>query len=160
MSGKKKEAPKKKRGRPTAYKPEYAKIAYRCCLLGDTNEILAKRFGVSKSSITKWISENKEFSTALKKGRELADQHVTESLYKRAVGYSHPDLHISTYLGKVTKTKIMKHYPPDVAAAFIWLKNRRPDQWKEKPEHGADGENKPLPVSVTIVAKDASIKKT
>ena len=28
----------------------------------------------------------------------------------------------------------VEHFRPDVAAAYIWLKNRRPHQWREKSE--------------------------
>jgi hypothetical protein len=35
---------------------------------------------------------------------------------------------------------VKKHVPPDVAAAFIWLKNRRPAEWKDRHEvTGKDG---------------------
>jgi hypothetical protein len=27
-----------------------------------------------------------------------------------------------------------KHYPPDTAAAIIWLKNRQPERWRDKIE--------------------------
>lgn len=59
---------------------------------------------------------------------------VAESLYKRALGYSHPDVHISNFQGMITVTDIVKHYPPDTGAAFIWLKNRQPHKWKDKVE--------------------------
>lgn len=41
-------------------------------------------------------------------------------------------MHISNYQGDVTITPIVKHYPPDTAAAFIWLKNRA--GWRDKQE--------------------------
>ena len=31
------------------------------------------------------------------------------------------------------ETVIVKQIPPDVGAIAIWLKNRRPDKWKDKP---------------------------
>ncbi len=67
-------------------------------------------------------------------GKEAPDNRVERSLYNRAVGYSHPDVHVSNFQGQVTLTPITKHYPPDVAAAFIWLKNRRPDLWRDRQE--------------------------
>ena len=41
-------------------------------------------------------------------------------------------MHISAYEGEVIITDITKHYPPDTAAAFIWLKNRQ--GWRDKQE--------------------------
>lgn len=46
---------------------------------------------------------------------------VYHALYKRAIGYSHPDVHISNYQGDITKTDIIKVYPPDPAAAKEFL---------------------------------------
>ena len=35
---------------------------------------------------------------------------------------------------KIVKTPIRKRYPPDVVACIFWLKNRRPDIWRDKRE--------------------------
>jgi len=121
-----------KMGRPTLYKPEYCEQASRACMLGLTNEQLAKMFGISIKTIEKWIKEKPEFIGAIKKGRIIADQDVAISLYKRATGYSHKDVDIKAIKGKIVITNLIKYYPPDTAAAFIWLKNRRPDLWRDR----------------------------
>jgi hypothetical protein len=39
--------------------------------------------------------------------------------------------------------------PPDTAAAFIWLKNRRPGSWRDKHEQEITGKDgKPLTVKI------------
>jgi hypothetical protein len=58
--------------------------------------------------------------------------NVADSLYKRATGYEHDEVHISSYQGEITKTGIVKHYAPDTAAIMAWLNNRRPDQFRSK----------------------------
>lgn len=116
--------------RPTKHKKEYNDLAYKYCLLGATNPILADYFGVVKSTIDLWIKEIPSFSGAVKKGRHVADAEIAHSLYHRAKGYEHEDVHISNYQGDITQTNIIKHYPPDTAAAFIWLKNRA--NWQDK----------------------------
>ena len=153
---KKAPAQKKKRGRPTDYKPEFCEQASRGCMLGSTNEALGTLLGVKVTTIKRWMQIYPDFKAAIKKGREIADQDVAISLYKRAVGYSHPDVHISNYLGEVTITKIVKHYPPDTAAAFIWLKNRRPDLWRDKITERGEGDENPAPIAVTVIVQDAS----
>jgi len=129
-------------GRPTKYRKEYAEQAYRLCLLGATNEFLAESFGVTLSTIGKWLSEKEEFSDAVKNGREVADAKVGEALFQRATGYEHPDTHISNYQGDITETPITKHYPPDPVSMIFWLKNRRPDLWRDKSQvdHGVTDE--------------------
>lgn len=121
-------------GRPTKYREEYANQAYKLCLLGYTNAELADFYNIAISTITEWMNKQPEFSSAIKRGRDIADAEVVESLYLRARGYSHPDVHVSNFMGKITVTEITKHYPPDTAAAFIWLKNRHPEKWRDKVE--------------------------
>lgn len=126
---KKKSVKSKKNGRPSKFKPEYEEQAYKLCLLGATDEEMADFFGVTEKTINNW-KRRKRFLQSIKRGKIKADANVAESLYKRACGYEHPDVHISNYQGFITVTDITKHYPPDTAACFIWLKNRA--GWKDK----------------------------
>lgn len=119
--------------RPTKYKPAYNKQAYKMCLLSATDKQMADFFEVSEVTINAWKKEYPEFLKSLKKGKIKADADVAESLYKRACGYSHSEDKIFCNTdGDVTTVKTVKHYPPDTAAAFIWLKNRA--GWRDKQE--------------------------
>lgn len=119
-----------KRGRKTKYRKEYDKQVYKLCLLNATDAQIADYFGVSESTLNLWKLKHKAFSESIKDGKIRADTEVAESLHARAIGYSHPDVHISNYQGDITITEVTKHYPPDTAAAFIWLKNRQ--GWTDK----------------------------
>jgi len=136
-----------KTGRKTDYKQSYNRQAYKLCLLGAKDKDLADFFECAESTINKWKLDFPKFSESIKKGKTPADANVAESLYKRACGYSHPDVHISNYQGEITETKITKHYPPDTAAAFIWLKNRA--GWKDKQEQVLSGQIQLLPPKIT-----------
>ena len=124
----------RKKGRPSDYKPEFAVQALKLCRLGATDMELAEFFGCSVPTLHRWRAEHEDFRKSIKLGKSEPDDRVERSLYQRAVGYSHPDVHVSNFQGAVTLTPIVKHYPPDVAAAFIWLKNRRPELWRDKQE--------------------------
>lgn len=124
----------KRAGRPTLFKPEYAEQAEKLCKLGATDGELADFFGVAESTINLWKLEHPKFSESIKSGKVKADSDVVESLYKRAMGYEHPEVHVSNYQGEVTLTPLTKRYPPDPTAAIFWLKNRRPEQWRDKTE--------------------------
>jgi len=137
-------------GRPTEYVKKYDRMAYRHCLLGATDKDLAELFEVSEQTINAWKHEHPIFLESIKKGKVEADQAVTVSLYKRATGYSHPDTHISNYLGVVTKTAIRKHYPPDTTACIFWLKNRQKANWRDKIDHEVTGKDGG-PVEVKVV---------
>lgn len=131
--------PKKKRGRPSLYKPEYAKQAKELALLGLIDEEMAGVFGISVSKFNEWKKQHPEFMESLKEGKVIADAKVSQALFHRACGYFHDDVHISNYQGQITITPITKHYPPDTAAAFIWLKNRQGKLWKDKTDDASKG---------------------
>lgn len=119
-------------GRPTKYKPEYAEMAYKICLLGADDKRLAGIFGVTVSTIALWKKEHEKFSDALKEGKARADAEVASSLYHRARGYSCPEDKVLSKDGVHTETvRIIKHYPPDPTAAIFWLKNRQAEHWRD-----------------------------
>lgn len=117
-------------GRPTMYQDEYSEQAYKLCLLGATDAEMADFFDVGEATINRWKISQPEFRESIKRGKAVADAAVAESLYLRARGYSHPDVHITNYQGDITVTDIVKYYPPDTRAAAIWLNNRQPKKWR------------------------------
>lgn len=132
--------------RPSAYRPEYAEQARKLCLLGAIDKDLAEFFGVSETTINNWKVAQPEFLESLKAGKVKADATVAQSLYRRAVGYAHPAVKILTVadgsnLGShVEQVPYTERYAPDTAAAIFWLKNRRPDLWRDKQDVEHAGE--------------------
>lgn len=140
---------------PTKYQPEYARIAERMCRLGAIDRDLCGAFGCTRSTLGEWKNAHPEFKAALDAGKAVADDAVELSLYERARGYSHDAVKI--HVGKdgdVTKVDYVEHYAPDTAACIFWLKNRRPDRWKERIEHAGDPNN-PLITAITVKFKKA-----
>lgn len=131
----------RKPGRPSKYKDEFPEQARKLCLLGATDKELASFFEVAVSTISEWKLTYPEFSEALKAGKELADATIADSLYQRAKGYSHPAVKIMVVGGVVEKVAYTEHYPPDATSMIYWLKNRRPDLWRDKREDEAGGED-------------------
>src|SRR5215468_2071740 len=74
------------RGRPSTYKPEYAELARKFCMLGATNDDLATCFEVAGGTIDYWIKTQPDFAESVQRGRDLADVGVVEKLYSRAMG--------------------------------------------------------------------------
>lgn len=130
-----------KRGRPSKFTPAMLKQARFLAARGATDSELADFFEVSESTLNLWKLKHGEFSESLKEGKAIADSRVQAALFQRAVGYSYPDTHVSNHQGTVTLTPIMKHYPPDTTAAIFWLKNRRPEEWRDKIDGKADQTN-------------------
>lgn len=121
-------------GRPPKYKDGFAKQASKLCALGATDEDLADFFEVSIRTIANWKARHDEFLQALKAGKSEADDRVERSLYQRAMGYSHDAVKIMQSDGQVIRAEYREHYPPDTTACIFWLKNRRPEQWRDKTE--------------------------
>lgn len=166
MDGEKEEAPEKHPGgRPTKYKPEYVEQAYKLCLLGFTDEELAKFFEVEPETIDNWKKAHTEFFRSVNAGKEIADAEVAQSFHKRAVGYKYDEVtyeRIETEIDGVSdkeddikheiykKKVVTKELPPDAGAALNWLKNRQKKKWRDKIETGfTDGEgNDANPVTI------------
>lgn len=127
-------SPGNKGGRPSAYRADYALIAYRHTLLGATDNDLAEAFSVSEVTINTWKKKHPKFFEAIKRGKSNADAMVAESLFKRAMGYSHPAVKIFSCEGATFEHAYTEHYPPDTAACIFFLKNRQPEKWRDKPE--------------------------
>lgn len=101
---------------------------------GWTDEEMAAFFEVDRATWYRWKAKDQRFCDALKDWKQEADSRVERSLYERAIGYEHPDMHVSSYQGQVSLTPIQKKYAPDTAAAIFWLKNRDPENWRDKQE--------------------------
>lgn len=154
---------KKKKGRPTSYKPEFTKIAGKLCQeKGYTDKNLAAHFKVSETTINNWKNEFPEFLESIKKGKDDFDSQVVEqSLLKRAVGYSYVETtrelqdetegifdeeDVSSIQTLAVTKKVTKQVAPDVTAQIFWLKNRKPQRWSDKKEidHRIEGITEPL----------------
>lgn len=130
-------------GRPSDYDPENTpRQANKACLMGATDADLADFFDVSETTINNWKNEHPEFLESIKEGKQIADSNVAKSLYQRANGYEHPEVHVSNYQGEITLTPLTKRYPPDTTAGIFWLKNRQSGKWRDRKQteiSGVDG---------------------
>ena len=93
-------------GRPTAYKKEYAEQAMSLCLLGATDQEMADFFSVSEQTINTWKGKHPSFLESIRKGKIEADANVAVRLYEKAMD-------------------------SDFQSMALWLKNRRPNDWRE-----------------------------
>lgn len=105
---------------------------------GLTEEQIAKNMGIAYSTLKVWKDKYSAISAALKRGKEVVDFEVENALYKNAMGgyIEEEKTYISEVNGVVTKRKeIYKRYiKPDTTAQIFWLKNRKPDKWRDKPK--------------------------
>jgi len=118
-------------GRPTKYRKDFPERAERLFSKGATSAEVSKALKVQISTLYDWADKKPEFSEAVRRGKAVADELMEQALFKRGVGFSHPDTHFSSYEGEITATSFTRHYPPDTNACIFWLKNRKPKEWRD-----------------------------
>jgi len=115
---------------------------------GLTEEQIAHNMGITRETLRVWKNKFPAISSALKKGKEVVDIEVENALLKKAMGYNVEvkktfKVRIVDY-DQDTGKKIMEreelqtgvdevHIPADTTAQIFWLKNRRPESWRDKP---------------------------
>lgn len=127
---------KKATGRPSAYQASFAVQAEKLCALGATDMEIADFFEVDVRTLYRWKHAHPAFCQALNVGKASADERVTHSLYQRAIGYEQDAVKIfmPANAPEPVYAKYREKVAPDVTAAIFWLKNRRPDLWRDKHE--------------------------
>ena len=118
--------------RPSSFKVEYIEQAKKLCALGATDKQLADFFGVTEQTLNNWKHDFPAFFESLKEAKSELDNKVERSLYERATGYSHTEDKIFNNNGEPLVVPTVKHYAPDTTALIFWLKNRKPEQWRDK----------------------------
>ena len=106
---------------------------------GLTDKQIANNLGISIQTFYTYKKEHLEFFESLKKGKEIVDYEVENALLKRALGYEYEEKtyedvynkELDMYVEKLTK-KVKKQVAPDTTALIFWLKNRKPNQWRDK----------------------------
>ena len=76
---------------------------------GLSQQQIADNLGIGLSTLKKYRKKSVAIRAALKKGREVSDYHVENALYNAAIN-------------------------GNVQAMIFWLKNRKPQQWKDRRE--------------------------
>ena len=103
---------------------------------GLTDEQIAKNIGISRSTLNVWKDRYSDISDALKKGKDIIDRQVENALLKRALGYEYEEVKEKFEDGVITeRTVTKKEVVPDTTAQIFWLKNRKPDKWRDKPAY-------------------------
>ena len=129
---------KNKGGRPTTYKEEYNEQVVKLCRLGATDVEIAEFFNVSEQTINTWKHKYPLFLESIKKGKEISDLEVANSLYQRAKGYEQDTVKVFQFQGEPIIVPVKEKVAPDITAAIFWLKNRRPKEWRDKKEVDAN----------------------
>lgn len=137
-----------------AYRPEYDLMVTKLPP-PVTNSQIAFFLDISIQTLHNWKERHPSFAEAIQKAKDRVDDEMENAFYQRGLGYTHQSEKIFLPARSRTPVRVpfLEHYPPDTAAAISWLKNRRPETWRDHPEGGSD--DSPPPVKVVIEMKDA-----
>ena len=103
---------------------------------GLTDEQISQNMGIAYSTLRSWRDKFSAISAVLKKGKEVVDRQVENALLKRALGYEYEEVKEKFEGGEMTeRTVVKKEVIPDTTAQIFWLKNRKPDKWRDKPDY-------------------------
>ncbi len=159
-----------KKGSPAARrKQRKQKVIIDCLVKGVTVTNSCKAAGVGRCTFYYWLEKDPLFFEAVCKTDDGRNEAVESAFFRRAIGYKYNEVHQERYLpfiiikkklknGKFKEVKqpdetkaemvvtkiIEKDVAPSESAAFNWLKNKRPDEWKEKSEVDVPSINKML----------------
>ncbi len=99
---------------------------------GLTDKQICEELEIAESTFNNWKIKYPELMESLKENKEFPDSLVEDSLYKRAMGFSYVENHMTVDdKGGITTKDISKMVVPDVTAQIFWLKNRQPDKWRD-----------------------------
>lgn len=132
---------KNKGGRPGKYDktviPQLVKWMHRS---GLTDAQIANEIGISASTFHNWKKKYPEFLESLKGSKDFVDSLVEDCLLKRALGYQYEEVKTISQKNKEGKVDVVrienvkKQVVPDTTAQIFWLKNRKPEYWRDKVE--------------------------
>ena len=105
---------------------------------GLIDEQIAANIGITTTTLYDWKKKYADFSDALKKGKETSDYEVENALFKSATGYEYEERkEVQEVVDGVMRKRVevtRKQVPPNATSAIFWLKNRKPDKWRNKQE--------------------------
>ena len=105
---------------------------------GLTDEMIAHNIGITTTTLYDWKKKYPQFAEAVKRGKEVVDIMVENALLKSAMGYSYDEITQEAHYNsekeelEMAVTKVVtKHVQPNPTSLIFWLKNRKPEAWRD-----------------------------
>ena len=102
---------------------------------GLTDEQIAHNMGIGARTLYEWKNAYPQIAQTLKKTKEVVDREVENALFKKAI-------------------------EGDTTAMIFWLKNRRPNDWRDKRETALSGAVQTVPDKLTFVCAEDNDDET
>lgn len=101
---------------------------------GLTDADISHNIGISVRTLIDWKRKYPAINACLKNSKDLADTIVENALFRKATGYKTKEVSYKADNdgNLVPVSAVEKEVPPDTTAQIFWLKNRRPDLWRDR----------------------------
>jgi hypothetical protein len=105
---------------------------------GLTDEMIAHNIGITTTTLYDWKKKYPQFAESIKRGKEVVDIMVENALLKSAMGYKYDEVVKERVFDYETETSIVvevkrttKEVAPNPTSLIFWLKNRKPEAWRD-----------------------------
>lgn len=115
---------------------------------GLTDEQIAHNMGINVATLYRWKNDHSEICNVLKNAKDVVDRIVENALYDRACGgiktLKKPhkvkkeyfdEMGRKCYEEEIITVDEQIYIPGDTTAQIFWLKNRKPEHWRDKQEY-------------------------
>lgn len=123
---------------------------------GLTDAEICEKIDLHIATLCEWKKKYPDtIGEALKSGKEVADTIVENALFRKATGYKTKEVSYKADKNGnlVPVSAVEKEVLPDTTAQIFWLKNRRPDLWRDRrKEADSDGQSGGVVVLPEVVA--------
>lgn len=144
-------------GRPSKYSPQFhPKLAELLAARGLTDREISAELEITEATLNNWKKRDSKFFESLKKGKDRVDDRVESALLRNALGYDEDDVKIFQYEGEPVIVPYTKRHKPDVTSQIFWLKNRRPERWRDKKEIELPADALPITINVVGIKNSGS----
>lgn len=138
---------------PKNYRDWMPERAKELCAEGATQKEVAEYFGIAKSTLQQWSHRIPELKNALKLGNDLAMDRLERTAYEMATGYTlmtKQIIKLKDERGRemIEEREVEVMIPPNSDMLKWLLKNRRPDDWKDKTETVHSGTIEHVPIDL------------
>lgn len=136
---------------------------------GLNDQQIASNMGIGSTTYYEWQNRYPEMREAIKKGKAPVDYEVENALLKSALGHTvvvKKPIKIKTVKRLNNKGVIEEEYiefvdeevyiKPEITAQIFWLKNRRPDKWRDKPVQESRAEDDPVVKLLNKLEREAN----
>ncbi len=128
---------------------------------GLTEEQIAKNCGIKRQTLYEWKKKYPDINDTVKKNKEIVDYEVENALLEKCIGYNTKvtkNFKVKKIIYSETGKKISEieelvekqdevHIPADTTAQIFWLRNRMPNEWRDKPQITDDNDERVIIVN-------------